>query len=288
MLLKVGFIGLGLMGNPMCRHVQRKYPATLNIWNRTYDKCLPFMKTGVIPALSPKNVAEQSDIVILCVTDEIAVNRILFEDDGLLSASKKIIIVDHSTISPVAAEKIAENVRQLGALYIDAPVTGSVPGAVNGSLVVFAGGNLDALESARPVLNTYSSAINYMGNNGAGQATKICNQIMLHNTILSTFETINLAKAQGLELTDLFSALKGTLIDSRAWQIFGEAVFNKTSKLAHIKDMAKDMSYVKAIANRTKSSLFLTQSTINILENAMSKGMGQEDVTSLIKLYEAL
>ena len=136
---KIGFIGLGLMGAPMCEHIQ-KAEFHLSVWNRTTLKCQPFLNKGAFLAANPQELAEESNIVIMCVTDEKAVDSILFGSSGVLMAKNKPIIIDHSTISPQKAREVARKVKEKGASYMDAPVTGSVPGAIEGKLLVFAAG----------------------------------------------------------------------------------------------------------------------------------------------------
>ena len=281
---KIGFIGLGLMGDPICRHIQNA-KFSLSVWNRTLSKCQPFRDSGAFIANNSHELAEKSDIIIMCVTDESAVERILFSFDGLLAADNKPIVIDHSTISPIKAKEFSEKAKKNGVVYIDAPLTGSVPGAIAGTLLAFLGGDQMAVCNVEHVLKTYTNKISYMGESGMGQITKMCNQIMLHNTIISTFETIAFARKQGLDPLKLFDALENSLIDSNAWRIFGLATFNNGEKLAHIKDMMKDMNYVKFLAAETGSSLYLTTATINLMEIAIDKGMGTNDVSDLIKLY---
>jgi len=284
MFKKIGFIGLGLMGTPMCTHIQ-KAGFHLTVWNRTTSKCQPFINNGALLATTPHELANETEVIILCLTDELAVKTILFEKNGILEKDKNLIIVDHSTIAPASAKSIAKCAEEKGAVYLDAPVTGSVPGAIKGTLITFVGGNQEALLSIEPILKTYSTKIAYMGENSLGQATKMCNQVMLHNTIISTFETMNLAIQQGLNINKLVDALEDSLIHSKAWEIFGNAAMVKNNKLAHIKDLMKDINYVESTATATNSPLYLTSRTIEILRIAMNKGMGMDDVVNLIKLY---
>lgn len=284
---KVGFIGLGLMGEPMARHLlEAGY--SLYIWSRKKNQSLDLIKRGAIYVGSPRELAEQVDVILLCLTDEYAVEEVLFGSDGVWSANRNgQVIVDHSTISPFAVKKISYKVKKLGAEYIDAPVTGSVNGAINGTLVVFAGGDARIIKKVKPVLLAYSRKINHMGGSGFGQITKICNQVMLINTIFTFFETINLAKKLGLNIKKLQLALEHSLVDSKVLSIFGRALTLKNpSKIAYIKDVMKDLQYIHFVARRTDSNIFLTRKTLGLLKDFIGDDGGYRDIIEAVQIYD--
>jgi len=283
---KIGFIGLGLMGIPMAKRlISAGFP--VYIWNRTKEKSLAIEKEGVTVVSSPAQLASEVDVILICITDGEAVKSILFSTNGVLAGARKNqIIVDHSTILPNVAQEISQELEKHDIYYVDAPVTGSVPGATNGTLTVFAGGDFEVIKKVEPILLAYSKKVNYMGQSGAGQSAKICNQTMLINTAMLIFETVNLAKNQGIEPKLLLDAFRDTLIDSKAVQIFGEySITDNPKKLAHIKDVLKDLSYVNEVAQSTKSHIFLTEKTLQLVKEFSSRGNGYKDIIELKKLY---
>lgn len=281
----IGFIGLGLMGCPMAsRLLSAGY--SLTVWNRTVEKGEVLVGKGAVFADSPKALAEKSEVILMCLTDEAAVNCVLFGESGVLSAKKNgQIIVDHSTLMPQSVLSMLDktSVKQMN--YIDAPVTGSVPGAENGTLVVFAGGDSAVFDKVKPILSHYAARINYMGKHGAGQATKMCNQTVLINSILAICEMLALAEKQGLNLQQVINALSGGLIDSKIFQILSRAIIGKEKKLAHIKDVVKDLRYVIETAGRVGGAVPLTEQTEKLVTSLMKAGLGSEDIVELMQIY---
>jgi 2-hydroxy-3-oxopropionate reductase len=284
----VGFIGLGLMGLPMAENLMRYIPE-LMIWNRTPEKAQSLLEQGACWASSPKALADCVDVVIMCLTDEMAIESVMFEDQGIVGANNlPRVIIDHSTIAPASAIQLSEKAMKLGITYIDAPVTGSVPGAINGTLNVFAGGDATVLSALQPVFDAYTARVTHMGASGFGQATKLCNQVMLHTNILAIFETLNLAKQQGLDIDILFDAFEGSLFDSKVWRIFSRAAIAEAPpKLAQIKDMMKDINYVKTTAAQKGSPTYLMNEVAKLVAHAMEKDQGYDDVVNIADMYQS-
>ena len=218
----VGFIGLGLMGQPMClRLVQAGFTTT--IWNRTKTKIQTLVDAGASAASSPAEVAANSDVVFLCLTDDAAVTEIVFGERGLVSGNPPQAIVDFSTIGLKAARNFGATLKDShGVTYIDAPVTGGVVEAEKGALTMFAGGEAAAVEDLMNILKYMATDIIYMGDCGTGQVTKICNQVMVMTTMVTMAEMIKLAENGGVasqSLPEIFSAGFG---NSRRLEVFGE------------------------------------------------------------------
>lgn len=284
--IKVGFIGLGLMGSEMAyRLLMFDYP--LVIWNRTSKKITHQNFQLATVATSPAELARVVDIVCLCLTDEKAVEAVLFGKEGLADAKHDIMILDHSTLSSENAVEIGNRAKLAGMRYIDAPITGSVPGAREGTLSIFAGGIKPYLKTVKPILSCYATHIHDMGALGNGQATKLCNQIMLFNTLIATYETLNFSKHCGLESKKLIEVLSSnTLIDSKAWRIFSNnAITPKYEKLAHIKDVLKDSGYIQATAAKHGAHLRLTSQTIELFRQLVDSGHGDDGLTAIHNLY---
>lgn len=278
--ISIGYIGTGLMGEPMAHHLLDKYHS-IYVWNRTSEKATNLLRSGAIWADSPKSLAKKTNIIILCLTDADACREVIFGTNGVVECNEPKIIIDHSTISPDEAKKISIDLETYDTSYIDAPVTGSVPGAINGTLVVFASGPVSVYNVIKPVLDTYSSKVTHFGDNPLGQVAKLCNQIMLHNTIIATYETLEFAELQGLDPFLLTSSLEGSLIDSKAWQIFSKSILEPyDTKLAHIKDMMKDLTYVKSFMS---DNLPVTNSVIKKVSDAVDNGFGMDCVSKLYR-----
>lgn len=287
MKYNIGFIGLGLMGLPMATHLaQQNQP--LYLWNRSLEKTASLIHLGVQVMPTPKALAQSVDIVCLCLTDEKAVDQVLFGFDGLSQAQKdNLIVVDHSTLSPSTAINFMEKCQAQTMHYIDAPVTGSVPGAIAGTLSVFAGGETTFIDLVTPTLSAYAKKIHHMGPSGMGQATKMCNQVMLHNTICSTFETLNFAKKQGLDPQKFFTALQDSLIDCKAWQIFGGAAIQTSpARLAHLRNVMKDIRYVHETAKNTNTPLLINQIVAQLIQQLIEQGLAEEDIVAVMAYYD--
>lgn len=283
---RIGLIGVGLMGEPIARRILNG-GYSLRIWNRTLNKCESLLKDGAILSKSPKEMAKHVDVVLLFLKDEFAVEEVLFGADGLFSVDGDVrLIADHSTICPTKIKNIVGQLEKIGVKYLDAPVTGSVSGAINGSLTGFFGGDSNDIDSIRHILCLYIKKINYMGENSMGQAAKVCNQTVLLNMIISIFEMINLARKQGIDDAMLLSAFEDSLFDCKAWQIYGHAAVSKQEKkLAPIRNVMKDLSYIYKIGNLKNSPTYLTETSLKLVSRLMERGMGDEDILKLIKVY---
>ena len=187
----------------------------LTVWNRTPAKMTPLVAAGAIGATSLYDLAQRSDIVCVCVDSAAAVERVLFESDGVAHAkAKPRLVVDHSTIHPDKAIEFARRLRQSGIAMIDAPVSGGAIGARAGVLAVMVGGDAADVTDARPVISCYAGKITHMGPIGSGQATKACNQIINFGTLASIAEGLALGAAFGLDIQRLPEALAGGFADS--------------------------------------------------------------------------
>jgi 3-hydroxyisobutyrate dehydrogenase len=218
---KLGFIGLGLMGRPMVlRLLAAGYAVT--VWNRSKEKIAPVVEKGATAAASPAQVARAADVVMMCVTDQKAAEEVLFGWDGIASSGKRnLLIVDFSSIAPAAARDFAARLEKAGMGFVDAPVSGGVPGAEQGTLVVMAGGKEADVERARPLLRHLSRQITRIGDAGSGQTAKLCNQIIVGGLLPVLAEAVRLAEAAGIDARRLPQALKGGYADSLPLQVFG-------------------------------------------------------------------
>ena len=283
----VGFIGLGLMGQPMClRLVQAGFTTT--VWNRTKTKTQTLIDAGALAASGPAEVAANSDVVFLCLTDDAAVTEIVFGERGLVSGNPPQAIVDFSTIGLKAARNFGAELKDShGVTYIDAPVTGGVVGAEKGALTMFAGGEATAVEDLMNILKHMATDIIYMGDCGTGQVTKICNQVMFMATMVTMAEMLKLAENGGVasqSLPEIFSAGFG---NSRRLEVFGEQMASRDTTLTgKLKVAQKDLELILSLGRDTATSLPMSGIATQMVRLAIDKGLGENDITQFIRIYD--
>ena len=287
--MKLGYIGIGLMGKPM---VLRLLAAghEVTVWNRSRDKLGPVLEKGAKSAGSPAEVARAADIVMMCVTDQKAAEEVLFSSQGISESEKQgLLIVDFSSIAPASARDFSKRLSARGIGMIDAPVSGGVPGAEKGTLVVMAGGRADHIERARPVVMHLAQRFTHMGNSGAGQITKLCNQIIVGSLLPVIAEAIRLARAAGVDAKSLPEALKGGFADSLPLQIFGARMAARIFEppLAANSILAKDLDNAAAAAQELGVSLPMVRAAAELYRLLKAQGKGEMDPAVLVDLPPA-
>ena len=283
----VGFIGLGLMGQPMClRLVQAGFTTT--VWNRTKTKIQKLVDAGASAASSPAEVAANSDVVFLCLTDNAAVTEIVFGERGLVSGNLPKAIVDFSTIGLKAARSFGAELKDShGVTYIDAPVTGGVVGAEKGALTMFAGGEVAAVEDLMNILKHMATDIIYMGDCGTGQVTKICNQVMVMTTMVTMAEMIKLAENGGVASQSLPEIFAAGFANSRILEVFGEQMASRDTTLTgKLKVAQKDLDLILSLGRDTATSLPMSGIATQMVRLAIDKGLGENDITQFIRIYD--
>ena len=282
--LSVGFMGIGLMGKPMVlRLLLANYE--VRVWNRSAAKLAEVTAAGAIPCDSPTTLAAASDVIMLCLANTDAVESVVRNPEFLGALDESKTIVDLSSISPDATREMADGIKtSSGAAWIDAPVSGGVPGAEQGSLVVMAGGDGEALDAVKPLLAALSSRVSHMGPIGAGQTTKLCNQIIVGCNISAIAEAIQLARASGVDAKLLPDALAGGFADSLPLQIFGRrmAIGEESPVSIKIETMHKDLDGAHSAGARTGLELQLTQLAASLLQERMDFGDSERCITSLV------
>ena len=217
---RIGFIGLGLMGAPMTRRLLAA-GFSVSVWNRSAEKCAPLQAAGAQVATSPAELARSVDVVMLCVADTAAVEAVIFGVHGVAAGgSAGKLLVDFSSILPAATREFAQRLQQgCGMRWIDAPVSGGVPGAEQGTLAIMAGGDHGDIERVRPLLAPLSARCTHLGPVGGGQVAKICNQLIVGLNALAIAEAVALAERAGVDAARLPEALAGGFADSKPLQI---------------------------------------------------------------------
>ncbi|MCL4184975.1 MAG: NAD(P)-dependent oxidoreductase [Burkholderiaceae bacterium] len=285
----LGFIGIGLMGRPMVlRLLDAGYRVT--VWNRSRDRLAPVLARGAIAADSPAGAARAAGIVMLCVTDQHAVREVLFGPDGVAAGGTPgTIVVDFSSIAPAAAREHAGRLERECAMgLVDAPVSGGVPGAEQGTLAVMAGGRPEHVERVRPVIAHLSRRFTRMGEAGAGQVAKLCNQVLVGALLPVLAEAIRLAEAGGIDATRLPEALRGGFADSIPLQLFGPRMAARSWQpaLGAADTMRKDLDNALALARETGVSLPMLQAAMQRYQALAASGRGAEEPSALIGLLD--
>ncbi len=283
---KLGYIGIGLMGRPMAlRLLAAGYEVT--VWNRSREKLAPAVEKGALPADSPADVARAAEIVMMCVTDQRAAGEVLFGPGGVAEGGAPgKLVVDFSSIAPAAAREYAARLAGRGMGLVDAPVSGGVPGAEKGTLVIMAGGSAADIERARPVAMHLAQRFTRMGDSGAGQTTKLCNQIVSGCLFPVIAEAIRLAEAAGVDAMRLPEALKGGFADSLPMQIFGPRMAARSFEpsLGATSILLKDLENAGALAKEFNVPLPMARTAAELYRILVAQGKGEQEPSRLIEL----
>jgi 2-hydroxy-3-oxopropionate reductase len=285
----VGFVGLGLMGTPMARRVlDAGYQLT--VFNRTPEKARPLVEAGARQAASPAEVAAASDVTVTVVTDTPDVVEVVAGEHGLLAGARPgAAWIDMSTISPEATRELGARARERGLECLDAPVSGGPPGAAAGSLAIMVGGDRETFEACEPILRSMGSAITHMGELGAGQVTKACNQIVLAGYLLAISEGLVFGAKAGVDPARIRQALLGGYAQGRMLEVHGERMLRHAFEPGffvrlHNKDLHIVLEMARSLAVAAPVSALAAQH-FNAL---VAEGDGDLDNSSMVKVYEQL
>lgn len=286
--LRIGFIGLGLMGNPMAKNILST-GFTLGVYNRTLSKTNELQKLGATVYKNPAELAQHSDVVISMITGASDVELIYFGTNGIVeSANSGSILIDMGTIGVSAAVELHKKLNKIGLHFIDAPVTGSVPKANTGELTIFAGGDEKIYKKIKPVLAAMGTTIHYMGASGSGQAIKLINNMLVAITIGATAEAMIFADALGLPRQKVVEALSGVPAVSGFMHMKMNNMANNSYPLAFsFANMYKDVKLANNELNKKSKKILPFLSQIEkIYADGMKKGLAETDMSTLIKLLE--
>jgi 3-hydroxyisobutyrate dehydrogenase len=218
-MAKVAFLGLGVMGYPMAGHLLKKGGHDVTVYNRSAAKAQQWAKEyGGKTAATPREAARDCDFVMMCVGNDDDVRSVVYGDQGVLSGMKKgAILVDHTTASATVAREVFQKAKEQGIGFVDAPVSGGQAGAVNGQLGIMCGGEAATFDKAKPVLDTYAKMCALIGAPGAGQLTKMVNQICIVGIAEGLAEAVAFAKRNDLDVEKVISVIsKGA---AQSWQM---------------------------------------------------------------------
>src|SRR5580704_1207835 len=281
---QIGFIGLGVMGKPMAKHlVAAGFPVVVH--NRSRGAVDELVGAGAKAAPSPADVARASTVVITMLPDTVDVERVLTGDQGVLAGvQKNAIVIDMSSISPVATERFARLVAEKGASMLDAPVSGGEIGAINAALSIMVGGEESAFARARPILEHMGNKerIVYIGRSGAGQICKVCNQVAIGGALVGVSEAFALAKKAGVDAARVRQALLGGFAASRVLEVHGERMLVDNYKPGfRARLYQKDLRIANEAAAANGVSMPANAVVAQLLNALIASGGGDLDYAAL-------
>jgi 3-hydroxyisobutyrate dehydrogenase len=284
---RVGYIGIGLMGRPMVmRLLQAGF--TVTVWGRNPARLHDVIAAGAVLAVCPAEVARTSDIVLLCVADTAALKAVLDGDEGLSEGLRAgSLVVDMTTADAVVTRQLAARVRrETGAGWIDAPVSGGPAAAAAGSLAVMAGGDAAEFERSRSVVDHLAGRYTLMGPVGAGQTTKMVNQVIVGGCKVVIAEAIQLAMNLGIDPLRLPEAFEGGRADSLLLRqsVPKMATRDYTAVGAHVRTMMKDLDMVMELARSSGTPMPMTALSTELHRIIIAHGHAEADTTSVIAL----
>jgi 2-hydroxy-3-oxopropionate reductase len=284
--MKIGFIGLGIMGKPMAEHL---LAAGHEMFVRTRS-AVPESLSKATQCKTSADVARHADIIFLMLPDTPDVQTVLFGADGVAEGlSKGKIVVDMSSISPIETKNFAQKVNALGCEYLDAPVSGGEVGAKAASLTIMIGGNEHTFNTVKPLFELMGKNITLVGANGDGQTTKVANQIIVALNIAAVGEALLFASKAGADPAKVRSALMGGFASSRILEVHGERMIKRTFDPGfRIALHQKDLNLALAGAKSIGVSLPQTASAAQLMQACASQGWDQLDHSALVKSLELL
>jgi len=285
----IGFIGLGIMGNPMCRNLITA-GHKLVVYGREPEPIQRLVDLGAIRGESSRSVAEKSDIIITMLPDGPEVEFVILGPSGVLEGLKSgSTVIDMSSVNPLVAQKIGAACAVKGIRFLDAPVSGGEPKAVDGTLAIMVGGDEDVFREMEPILRILGSNVTLTGPVGAGNFTKLANQIIVACNIAAMGEAFVLAMRAGLNPEVVFNAIKGGLAGSTVLQAKAPMVIDRNFKPGfRIRLHQKDLRNALMAAESLKVSLPLTSAVQQMLIALMNKGKGDLDHSAIVIFIEEM
>lgn len=285
--MNIGFIGLGLMGRPMALHLEAA-GHTLHLWARREASLAPFATANAQVHASPAEVARHAEVVFTMVADGPDVEAVCLGDDGLAAGAKPgLIVVDMSTIAPDAARRIAQRLAERGIEFLDAPVSGGEIGAINATLTIMVGGRSEIFEQVKPLFACLGKTITLIGDSGAGQVAKACNQIVGAVTIQAVAEALSFARQSGVDPARVREAMLGGVAYSRVLENHGQRMLDRQFKPGFKAWMQqKDLHIVMDEAQRLGLMLPVSAATSLAFDALVDSGQGEADTVAVITVLE--
>jgi 2-hydroxy-3-oxopropionate reductase len=275
------------MGKPMARNLLRAGYSVV-VWNRTEAKLKELVDAGAIAAPTPKMLAEKCDVVITMLIDWPATHGAIFNADGVLAGIRKgSLFIDMGTTSPAHARELADTFAQKGVEALDAPVSGGEKGAIEATLTIMAGGSEAAFERAKPVFTAMGKTAVRIGDAGAGQIAKMCNQLIVASTVELVSEAFALARAHGVDPATVREAMLGGFAGSKILEGQGQRMLDRNfAPGGPIKTHMKDRENILDACARVGLELPAAKAAFERVKQVVDRGDGELDHTALYKLYD--
>ena len=285
--MSVAFIGLGTMGRPMAERLVRSGEDVR--CHRIKEPSRYLVELGAKEAANALEAASEADFVVLMLPDTPQVEEVLFGAEGVVASLKPgAVVIDMSSISPVATRDFAAKVGKAGAHYLDAPVSGGEIGAREGTLSIMVGGSEDIFQRALPLLQKMGKNITHVGDVGSGQVCKVANQIIVALTIEAVAEAFVLAEHAGVDLSKVRNALLGGFAQSRILEVHGQRMIEGTFNPGFaLKLHRKDLNLATDAAKSLQISLPNTAATAQLMNSALAQGLGDKDHSALFVALSA-
>lgn len=283
---RIGFIGLGLMGRPMCLNLHRA-GARMIIHNRSRAVVDQLVQQGMEAAETPAELARRAEILVLMVSDTPAVQQVLFGSDGLAEGLRSgSLVIDMGTTAVAATREYAGRIAKMGAEFIDAPVSGGEIGARDGSLAIMAGGSKTAIERAQPLFDVLGRSTVHVGDVGAGQVAKAANQVIVGLNIGAVAEALALAKHAGVDPAKVREALLGGFAASRILEVHGQRMIDGSfAPGGKVTTQHKDLRQALELAAGLGLSLPATELNMGLYQRLIDDGDGGLDHSALFRLF---
>ncbi|MBV2263801.1 MAG: NAD(P)-dependent oxidoreductase [Thauera sp.] len=287
--MDVGFIGLGLMGRPMALNLI-KAGHRVHVWSRRRESMRPLLDAGAGDCASAAEVARRAAVTISMVADAPDVEQVTLGADGVADgAGPGHIHIDMSTIAPAAAQSIAARLAERGIVALDAPVSGGEPGAIAGTLTIMVGGDAAAFARAQPLFEAMGRSITRIGEAGAGQVAKACNQIITGVGVAAVAEALNFAARSGVDGAKVREALLGGFAYSRILENHGQRMLARNFKPGFKAWMhQKDLRIVMDEAHRRGLALPTAAATMQLFNAMAGSGLGEDDSVAMLELFERM
>ena len=286
---RIGFVGLGIMGQGMARNLL-KAGFSVRVWNRTTSKAEALAAEGAQVGSSPADVAAHADIIVTCVSDTPDVEAVILGQDGIIHGAKAgALVVDCSTISPQVTKDIAAKLNEKGIHMLDAPISGGSEGAAKGTLTIMVGGEAADFERAKPVLQAMGKTITHIGEIGTGQTVKLVNQVLVVGNCLAMCEALLLAQAGGVDLQRTFDAISQGAAGSWMFTNRAPQIMKRDWRPGFtIALQQKDLRLVLDAADELGVPLPGTGLIFQLYRTLEAKGIELEGNHALVKALEAL
>ena len=287
--MKIGFVGLGIMGKPMVRNLM-KHGHELTVFDVIKPNVDMMVAEGATAAESVAALAAECPVIVTMLPNSPHVKSVVCGEGGVLSAAKEgTILIDMSSIAPLASQEVAKACAEKGVRMLEGPVSGGEPKAIDGTMSIMCGGDEDLFNECLPILQCMGGDITWCGAVGAGNTTKLANQVVVAVNIAAVAEAFMLAKRAGVDPNRVFAAIKGGLAGSTVMNAKGPMMIANNTKPGFKIDLhIKDLNNALETAHGVGAPLPLTASVMEILQNLHFDGCGQDDHSGIAKYYQKL